>query len=105
MKAEIVLELRPIQRRGEKTLAFYNRVNEWERRMKPLLKHEAASIDSCSKFMGVENPTTSGAKRTLSVNQRFDAEHTIHDLAQKNPLLAKVLRDLQKTHDYIIPVR
>jgi hypothetical protein len=80
-----MIEPRPIQRPRESMLAYYNRVNEWEARMKPLIAKAARDIDSaCSKS------PISNQRATTRETER--SRLSIHDYAQTNPILLKILR-------------
>jgi hypothetical protein len=83
------MEPRPIQRPNERTLAYYHRVNEWEARMKPLMAAEARAIDSANRKGAI---TTN---RVVSRQRELDRK-SIHDYAQENPVLLRLLR--QKPH-------
>lgn len=80
------MEPRPIQRPREKTLAFYNRVSEWELRVKPLMATEARRIDSALAKAPI---TTRGP---IVTRQREQDRRSLHDYARDNDVLRKLLR-------------
>lgn len=80
------MESRPVQRSNEKPLAFYNRVNEWESRVKPLMAAEARAIDSTLARAPI---TTRGP---VVSKQREQDRRTLHDYARDNDVLRRILR-------------
>lgn len=81
-----MVEPRPIQRPHEKMLAFYNRVSEWEERVKPLMAREARSIDAVLARAPI---TTRGP---IISRETARSRITLHDYAQNNEVLRRILR-------------
>ncbi len=80
------MEPRPIKRQHEKMLAYYNRVSEWEARVKPLMAAQARSIDAALARAPI---TTRGP---IVTKQREQDRRSLHDYAQNNEALRKILR-------------
>lgn len=76
---------KPVQRTNERTLAYYHRVNEWEKLVKPMMQREARAIDSSCKTPAIS--THKATTRQVAYDRL-----TIHDHAQKNPVLLRILR-------------
>lgn len=77
---------KPVQRPRERALAYYNRVNEWERTMRLLMPRLNAEIDATMTRVAAirqEHATTRQVARDRL---------TLHDHAQFNPVLHKILR-------------
>jgi hypothetical protein len=82
------MEPRPVQRPNERMLAYYNRVNEWERRIKPLMAREARAIDSLNSKASITRSSYESAQQKLN-------RKTIHDYASENPVLLKIMRRMK----------
>ena len=79
------MEPKPVQRKGESHIAFHHRVNMWEIRVKPEMAKEARAIDKLVSRSPIIRP------QYESANQKWE-RRTIHDCAQTNPVLLKLLR-------------
>lgn len=80
------LPAKPERRAGERMLAYYERVNQWERVYRKAAEREARAIDTmCARPTGnrVERATTVDAKR---------AQLSLHDYASTNDVLRRILR-------------
>lgn len=78
----------PTRRDGESLGAFYHRMNEWESILRDECKRDARAIDSAH------------SKPRISVNrvatrQTIANRESIHDIAQRNPVLLRILRRMR----------
>lgn len=85
-----MIPTRPIQRPGERILAFYHRVNEWEKIAKPLMAKESRAIDSMYARPAIS--THKATTRQLDYDRR-----TLQDYAENNPVLCKILRRMDRS--------
>lgn len=88
MKEQLPLTPIPTRRSGESLGAFYHRLNEWESVMRDECKQAARAIDSAH------------SRPRLSMNRVRTAQATrdlesIHDIAQRNPVLLRILKRMR----------
>lgn len=91
------MESRPIQRKGEKMLAYYNRVNEWEQRARIEAKLESRAIDRATRRAKFQN------EKAITAQVKYD-RRSLHDQAQHNPVLKRILIRMQKEARNILDI-
>lgn len=80
---------RPERKKGESWLAFYNRMNDWE----VIARKEAAIESRLADRLALRS--TYQVQRVVSRQTERD-RISLHDIAQNNDILRRVLRKLQK---------
>lgn len=84
-----MIPARPVQKPNERTLAYYHRVSEWERLVKPLMQAECRAIDTWA----TKAPAIHANKHVTRQTERDRL--SIHDHAQNNPVLLRILKRMR----------
>lgn len=88
MREQLPLTPIPIRRSGESLGAFYHRLNEWESVMRDECKQAARAVDSAHSRPRISH-------NRVPTRQTIANRESIHDIAQRNPILLRLLRGVR----------